>query len=116
VKLFLAAMSSLIMICAGIYVGYLVFYEPPSPPEIVEVLQYRTEYVKIATTCPEYEACYRSPIKIVPTMHGAVMHIEAGDDCKTASADVKMECRNKPDWKGRAAAFGIGALLMLLVL
>jgi hypothetical protein len=115
-KYLVGLLSSLVLVAGGIYVGYLLFWEPPSPPEIVEVIHYRTEYVRIAVTCPEYEACYRSPIKIVPQMNGSVMHIEAGDDCKTTSADVKMECKSKTDWKGRGVAFGLGALLMLLIL
>lgn len=113
---YLYVLGNIAALALGLYVGYLLFYDPPEPPEIVEVIRYKTEYVKIATTCPEYEACYRSPIRINPKMNGAVMHIEAGDDCKTASADVKMECRTKPDWTARVISCVFGILLGVLIL
>jgi hypothetical protein len=112
---YLYVLGNVAALALGLYVGYLLFYDPPGPPEIVEVIRYKTEYVKIATTCAEYENCYRSPIKIDAAMNGNLMHIDAGDACKTAAADVKIKCRGA-DWKGRATAFGLGALLVILFL
>lgn len=113
---YLYLIGAALVFALGVFVGYSLFYEPPKPPVIVEVIQRETQYIKVPVNCDELRDCYNSPITITPVMNGDTMHIDAGDACKTAAADVKLECKPTPDWWGRGIGIVIGAVVMALIL
>lgn len=109
----------------GVVIGAIIgavavyaYYKLKPNVVIKEVTTYKTHYVVKPVTLEDYRKCYESKIKIQAEARDDIIHVRAADDCKSAEADIAIEC--KPDNKRTiiAAIAGVvaGAVTMLAIL
>ena len=120
-KTLYASIIFVVLLFISFLSGYK-FYEyknPPKPPEIKIVKEYKTIYKKP----PEisYRDCYLSDLKIQHeiTDYSALytdMTITASDACKSKNQDIRIEVHQSENWKFYAGAVLVGAGICWLVM
>lgn len=103
--------SALFGAVAGALIGVLgtLWLTPkpvPGDPVIREIVVTKTVY-----KTPPQTPCEASELWLKADAKAGVMHIDYGDACKAATAEVKIDCKcpeSETDWKGYGIAGAIG--------
>jgi hypothetical protein len=91
-----------IIICTGCFIGGIATERCTSvPKEIIRIVGIEKpviKYIKVPTTCKEFQNCYKQPIQIDGKIVDAVWFLAtATDSCKTSSRRFKLEAKRIMD-------------------